>query len=63
MQPKIAKQVLKQLRHRDGWIGGKVVRLRPGVYVIEMTAPDGEACTFQTVDDVRLKIRLLSPQS
>jgi hypothetical protein len=63
MQPKIAKQFLKSLRRREGWTDGRVVRLRAGVSGIEITAPDGERCSFSTLDDVRLKVKLLSAQS
>jgi hypothetical protein len=59
MQQRIAKQVLRQLRAR-GWTGGEVTTLRKGVFDIAITAPDGEPCVFATVDDVRLKIKLLN---
>lgn len=61
MQPKIAKHMLANLT-RHGWTGGKVVRVRSGVYAIVITTPAGEACQFQTVDEVRLKIRLISDE-
>jgi hypothetical protein len=55
---RIAKQVLRQLKAR-GWTDGEVVTLRKGVFGIDITATDGERCHFATVDDVRLKVRLL----
>jgi hypothetical protein len=59
MQPKIARHVLADLIKR-GWTSGKVVKVRSGVYAIAITTPAGEACQFQTVDEVRLQVRLNS---
>jgi predicted transcriptional regulator of viral defense system len=59
MQPNIAKHVLADLTRR-GWTGGKVVRVRSGVYAIVITTPTGDVCQFQTVDEVRLQVRLIS---
>ena len=59
MQPNIAKHVLADLKRR-GWTEGRVVLRRKGVCGIDVTTPTGERCEFTTLDDVRLKVRLLS---
>ncbi len=58
MQQRIAKQALAGLVQR-GWTDGRVVGLRPGVFEIEITAPHGERCHFATLDEIRLKLKVL----
>jgi hypothetical protein len=54
----LATRVLKDPTHR-GWSGGKVIKLRHGVFGVEITTPTGEVCHLTTLDEARLPIRPL----